>query len=328
MKKLSRIFLAVVISASLLFGINAVSVAGPVKLKAVSFMPVNHPNVYTIKELFDMLNGALKGKIDIDWVGGPEVIPARELLEGVRNNVVQIAIIPTAYYWSVLPECGPRVLIRYKNVMEMRKSGFHDFLIEAHKKVGLRYIGPGMWFTFNMWSKKPIKKIEDLKGMKMRSFFLYDQFQKAMGITPVTIPMPEVYTALERGVVDGVCFPLNGPRETGWTKSLKYVIAHPFYTGDICFHMNLDTWNKLPKDVQDKIEEVTAKKYEPFMTGFAADVEKKEWEMLKKAGVHKVTFSPEEAKRFVDTAYRVKWKEFEKNIPADLLQKLKKLTGN
>lgn len=329
MKKSIYFFLPIFVLASLCFGMSVARAAGPIELKAVSYFPKNHPIMSpTTHEWFRMLNEGLEGTAHIKYVGGPEAIPAREQIEAVRNNVVQIIYLPTAIYKAVIPQAASMVLVRFNNAVEMRKSAYHDFLVERHEKAGVRYLGPGLWAQFHMWSAKPIKKIGDLKGLKMRSFFLYDRFQKALGIAPVTIAIPELYTALERGVVDGFCFPQVGPRESGWTKKVQYIIAHPFYANDVFLLMNLATWNKLPKSAQDKIDEITANKYEPYMTAYAEDLAKKEWGLLAKAGVKKVTFPPEVAKKFVDTAYRVRWEELGEELSADVIQKLKKLTGN
>jgi len=329
MDRSRSIILAAILAGVFFLAATSISVAQPVEIKVVTYFPKNHPLVTpTALKWFDMLNKGLGGKVNIKFVGGPEAVPPREQAEAVRNNMVQMAYTPIAVHRQLVPSAAAMVAVRFKDAMEMRQSPFTDYLIETYEKVGIRYAGPGTWAQFQMWSKKPIKQLADLKGMKMRSFFLYDRFQQALGITPVTIPMSELYTALERGVVDGFCFPQAGPREMGLTKSARYVIAHPFYTNDIVLIMNLGTWKKLSPDVQKKFDEITAKQYEPYMMKYAKDLEDSEWVALEKAGVTKVVFSPAEAKQFVETAYRVKWEEIGEKMSPELLAKLKKITGN
>ena len=329
MKKTIFFLVTVFLLAGFCFGINIASAAGPIKMKAVTFVPKNHPLVNPQgHEGIKMITEALEGTVEIKYAGGPEVIPPREQIEAVRNNVVQIIMTPTAYYASQAPAANTSVLVKFKDAMEMRKSAFHNYLVDVHEQIGTRYMGTVVWGEFYTWSKKPINQLGDLKGMKMRSFFLYDRFQKALGIAPVTMPTGEIFTALERGVIDGFCFPLLGPRVMGLTKSAKYIIPYPFYANDVMFLMNLKTWNKLPKSAQDKINEVTANKYDPYMMDLVNGNAAKEWVELAKVGVKKVNFSSEEARKYVDTAYDVKWKEFGEKMPADLIQKLKKLTGN
>ena len=240
--------------------------------------------------------------------------------------MVQISFIAIAYYGALIPEGHANLLLRYP-LTEYRKHGFYDFLVKRHERIGIRYLGIYLGGNFWMFVQDPVKAPGDLKGKKMRSMFIYDRFLKALGTVPVNVPPAETFTALERGVVDGFCFPLQGPRDKGFTKSTRYIIAQPFYSMDTAIIMNLDAWNKLPKSVQDKIEEISAK-YEPDMVAMCEESEKKEWEELNKAGVKKIIFSPEDAKKFENLAYEVKWEELSEKVPADTIKELKKLTGN
>ena len=74
---------------------------------------------------------------------------------------------------------------------------------------------------------------------------------KGLGGNPVVIPPTEVYAALERNVVDGYCWPAVGIRDWGWQKQTKYIVDPGFYQVPNPLVMNLKTWNKLPKKLQD-----------------------------------------------------------------------------
>jgi len=325
MKKSIYFLLTVFVLLSLCFGINVARAVE--ELKAVSFVATTHPFMTPMgHEWIKRMNENLKDKIRVKYIGGPEAVPTLEQVDAVRNNVVQVGFQAISYYKPLLQEAHTMSVARL-NPTEMRKSGYYDQLVKLHGKIGIRYLGLYHWGQFYMWTKKPVKTTEDLKGIKMRTMSLYDRFQKALGITPVTIPPAEVFTALERGVVDGFCFPLLGPRDEGWTRSAKYLIDHPFYTMDTVVLMNLATWNKLPKATQDKIVEIT-EKFEPDMVTHFNKMFEKEWGLLEKEGVKKVIFSPEEAKKYIDIAYKVKWEEIGEKVPADLLSRLKQLSGN
>ena len=102
----------------------------------------------------------------------------------------------------------------------------------------------------------------------MRTAAKYDKMMKKLGIVPVTIEFGETYTALQRGVVEGFGWPTIGPREWGWLENIKYVIDIPFYARQNTFIlMNLDAWNKLPKDAQEKLIDITMK-FEPEMKAY------------------------------------------------------------
>ena len=324
MKKTSVIiFLAVV------FGILSLNsaLAGEVTFKAVAFIPKNHPLMSQTIVWVDMINKELAGKVKINYVGGPEVIPGLQQVEAVRKGVIDIAFNPTAYYQNILPEGGAFILSKYTPTEERKPGGFYDFMVKRHEKINSRYIGRMLWMPFYLWPKEDVKTLDDLKGIKMRTSALYDRFMKALGIVPVTISAGDTYTALERGTVGGFGWPNMGPRQRGWLEVVDNVIDLPFYgSNNITAVMNLDKWNKLPKDVQDQIIAVTTK-FEQSMFSHFVSAADKEWAELDKAGVNRIKFSEAENKKYIDLAYQVEWDNLAQKVP-DLIVELKKVTGN
>lgn len=301
--------------------------AAETTFKAVAFIPKNHPLMSQTIVWADMINKELAGQVKINYVGGPEVIPGMEQVEAVRKGVLDIAFVPTAYYQNILPEGVAFILSKYTAAEERKPGGFYDFMVKRHEKINTRYLGRVLWMPFYLWPKKDVKKLEDLKGIQMRTSALYDRFMKALGIVPVTIPAGDTFTALERGTVEGFGWPNIGPRQRGWLDVVKNIIDLPFYgSNNVVIVMNLDKWNKLPKAVQDKINAMTAK-YEPIMYGhFKAGVEK-EWTELDKMGIKRIKFSAAENKKYIDLAHQVKWDELAEKVP-DLISDLKRVSGN
>lgn len=294
------------------------------ELKAVCFLPKNHPIAAMTLEWVKRINDYCQGELEIKYMGGPEVIPGLEQVEALRKGVVQVTFSPTAYYQSILPEGVSFTLSRLTPWEERRPGGFYDFMVERHKRINVMYVGRWFHGPFYLWLKNPVETPKDLKGRKLRTTALYDRFMKAVGAVPVTISMPETYTALERGTVEGSGWPLVGPRQYGWTEVCKYVIDHPFYNQNTTILMNLDTWNSLPQFLQEKIKNLTAW-FEPYMVGYFDKEIEMEWKELEKAGVKSIRFSPSDAKSYLDTAYEVEWKALEEKVP-DLVPLLRKLT--
>jgi TRAP-type C4-dicarboxylate transport system substrate-binding protein len=322
-KSASVIFLAV------LFGILSLNSASAeeVTFKAVAFIPKNHSLMSQTIVWVDMINKELAGKVKINYVGGPEVIPGLQQVEAVRNGVIDIAFNPTAYYQNMFPEGGAFILSKYSPTEERKPGGFYDYMVKRHEKINCRYIGRMLWMPFYLWPKKDVKSLDDLKGIKMRTSALYDRFMKALGIVPVTISAGDTYTALERGTVGGFGWPNMGPRQRGWLEVVKNVIDLPFYgSNNITAVMNLDKWNKLPKEVQDQIIMATAK-FEQAMLNHFVSATDKEWVELDKAGVNRIKFSEAENKKYMDLAYQVEWDNLAQKVP-DLIVDLKKVTGN
>lgn len=300
--------------------------AQPMELKGVSFLPKDHRLCAMIPVWISKVNTELKDSIKVNWLGGPEVMPAFEQPEAIRKGIFQVGFIPAAYYGGLLPEADAISLSTYDFKKEREKGGVFDHFVERHKKINMILLGTWLYDPFYLYVRKDIKGIEDLKGLKMRTAAKYDKMMLKLGMVPVTVQFGETYTALQRGVVDGFGWPTIGPREWGWLEYSKYVIDIPFYTRQNTFMvMNLDAWNKLPQKVQDKLVDITVN-YEPEMKAYfdkEIDKEKKEMEKL---GVKRIKFSATETKKYLDATSEAFWEDLEKKVP-DEVKVLKKLMG-
>jgi len=137
--------------------------------------------------------------------------------------------------------------------------------------------GPGILHT-----KKPVTKLEDLKGMKIRSTGTVSKIVGALGGTPVAMPMPETYDALQKGIAEGVMCPMEALQ--GW--KLGEVIKSTTqnfgsaYTIAFFVVMNKDKWNSLSPDVQKVIEQVNEEWIGKHCTS---------WDEIDKAGIEFTT---------------------------------------
>ena len=99
-------------------------------------------------------------------------------------------------------------------------------------------------------NKKPDKL--DFTGLKIRVTPVYKDIVEALGGTAITTAPGEVYTALERGVVDGYGWPVSGIFDLGWDKVTKFRLEPAFYSVEVNVLVNLDTWKSLT-DAQRKV---------------------------------------------------------------------------
>lgn len=325
MKKSLLVMTVLVMAFSVALASSAV--AGPKTLKAVSFLPKNHPLCAMIHVWVDTVNDQLGDVVKIDWVGGGEVIPGFDQAEALRNNTVQVIFNPTAYYAPLLPEGNAFPLSKCPLEEERKPGGFYDFMVERHKRIGMMYLGTWLYDPFYLWINRPVKGLADLKGVKMRTSALYDRFMKKIGIVPVTVPFGETFTALERGLVEGFGWPTLGPADFGWTDNVKYVIDIPFYTRqNTLILMNLAVWNGLDKTVQDRLMDITVK-FEPKMVAYFKDKIVQEWKRYDKMGIQRITFSAEDTRKYLEAAYGAEWEDLAKKVP-ELIDDLKRVTCN
>jgi len=295
-------------------------------LRAISFIPKNDPVLAMANTWVSEVNSKLSGKVRINYVGGPEVITRFQQVEALRTGVIDVVFVPSGDYQDQVPT-SPAFVLSKISPSEERKSGFTDFMVEEHaKRLNSRYLGRMQVSPFYLWTKKEPKSLADLSGLKMRSGVLYDRLMREFGMVPVTINAPEVYTALQSGIVDGFGWPVTGPLKRGWLESTKFVIDLPFYpASNVVALMNLDKWKALPKETQDALTALTAD-FEPRMVKHFDDENEAEWKAIG-SKVTKVKFSDAENKRYLQAAYDVEWKALQERAP-DAVAKLRTMTGN
>lgn len=297
---------------------------GTITLQAISFLPKNHPLAQVIPLWAKRVEESTGGQVRVSWKGGPETIPALEQIEAVRKGLVDVNFNITAYYESMAPETRAFNLSEY-TPWEERENGFYDFMAERHKDNGVIYLG--RWLSqstsFYFWVNKPVQTPADLKGRPMRTQAMYDRYMQKLGIAPVTVEQGEVYTALERGIVEGFGWPILGPRESGWTEKTKYVIDHVLWNQNATILMNPKSWDKLSPDLQQKVMKATAD-FEHDMADYFNTVSDQERAKLQEQGVRFIKFSPEDEKQYVKGAYDVEWEFLQTKVP-ELIPELQKI---
>jgi TRAP-type C4-dicarboxylate transport system substrate-binding protein len=114
--------------------------------------------------------------------------------------------------------------------------------------------GPGILHT----AKTPVKKLEDLQGLKLRATGNSGQLVKTLGGTPVAMSMPDSYQAIQKGVVDGGMYPVETNKGWKMAEVVDYMTeTYPVaYTTTFFVVMNKDRWSELAPDVQQAIRDV------------------------------------------------------------------------
>jgi TRAP-type transport system periplasmic protein len=106
-------------------------------------------------------------------------------------------------------------------------------------------------------AKKPVTKMEDLKGMKIRAASPQIGLTvKALGGVPVSLSPSEIYMAMERGTIDGIITSMGLLQGAKLYDVVKYALWEPLGTGPLMNVINMDLWNKIPPDLQATIQEI------------------------------------------------------------------------
>jgi TRAP-type C4-dicarboxylate transport system substrate-binding protein len=300
--------------AALAAGLIATSAhAQEVTLKAVSSFAEKTQFSRNFERFIDKVNHDGKGKVQINYIGGPRAMPPFEVGNAVRTRVVDIANVTGAYYTNLMPAADGFKLIS-KSTEAQRKDGTFAFIEKLHNdKLHAHYLARQFHnVPFHIYLNKKIDKL-DFTGVKIRVTPVYKDIVEAMGGTTVTTAPGEVYTALERGVVDGYGWPITGIFDLGWQKVTKYRVEPPFYSVEVGVMVNLDSWNSL-NAAQKKVLSDAALWLEGLDRENVAAI-KAERERQAKAGIQGLDFGPAASKAFLKKAHEVGWAAVIKRSP-------------
>lgn len=212
-----------------------------------------------------------------EYYGGSIAKPA-EVLEATETGITDIGIICSVFelakmvphnftYWLPMTSSDQTKLLRAYQKMNKKLPVFQDVLMKNYNQ---RQLGDGllMMSSFQLITSFPVTKLEDLKGKKLGHGGPLLPWLEALGATPVQSNFTEVYTSLELGVYDGYSMPANS------IMTYKIYEVAPYYTvvdfgAEIngYLNINMNTWNKLPKKVQQILDEVG--------TGYSEDLIKR-----------------------------------------------------
>lgn len=328
MEKRSYLFLLIV--GMLVVGLmdmEANAQTKTVTLKGVTAFPRTHIINDYVPEFLEAVNKRTQGRLKINWLGGPEVFPSFDQIHALKAGTIDMIIhFPLSYSKSLMPEADAMGLSQLA-AWEERKSGAFELWSEIlAKKCHAKYLGRYQSLNqFFLYSNKKIEKLGDFKGLNIRVMPLYIPFIKALGANPVTLPPTDIYTSMERGVVDGFIISKPGMTGFGLQEVTKYMIEPGFLQIDPSMVMNLDSWNKIPKDSQDLLMDVI-KDNEYIATMRFQMMARGEDRVMEKAGIKTLHLPSEDAAKFFQITYETTWEYVIKAAP-EYGPKLRKVTS-
>jgi TRAP-type C4-dicarboxylate transport system substrate-binding protein len=295
---------------------QAAFAASPIEMKAVAFLPTATHQTKFFVEFLEEVQKRTQGALKIKFLGGPEVISSVEQVNAVQSGVVQIAMIPPSYYAKRVPAISAKYLVG--SMSEQRKNGFYDILVELTEKADMRFLGEinpneGMYLFTNFMVNNPRT---DFKGKKIRTVETYDRFIEALGAVGVVVPRMDVYSAMERRVINGFYANAVQILQLGLVEVTKYLVYPLMWPGGVWVNLNLDTWKKLPKDLQKALLDTMIekeRKWEPLFDRMDREAIVK----LKEKGVKEIKFPAEDEKWFANLALVKEWEDILKADPVN-----------
>jgi TRAP-type C4-dicarboxylate transport system substrate-binding protein len=279
MKKFFLFFMVATLCVALLPTGALAAEAAPIKLTFSIFFPPTHGQTKAAMDWAKEIEKLTHNKVQITVFPGGTLTKAPQCYSGVVNGISDLGFSLFAYTRGRFPVMAavdlpmgyPNGKVASKVAQEFAKT-FNPEELNDVKVLYLHAHGPGLLHT-----KKPVRKLEDLKGMKIRATGLSAKVVQALGGVPVAMPQGQTYESLKKGVVEGTFGPMEVLK--GWKQAevIKYTTEcySVGYTTTFFVVMNLDKWKSLPADIQ-KIFETVSEKY--------VDVHGKVWDSTDEEG--------------------------------------------
>jgi len=282
-------------------------------LRVVSAFSENTQYVMNLEGFIGKVNAGGKGVVQLNFIGGPKAMPPFEVGNALRTGVVDMALTTGAFYTNIMPEADALKLTQVA-ATELRKNGGHELINKIwNEKANMVYLARIVDYSpFHLYLTKKIDK-PDLSGLKIRITPVYRDFFQALGATVMQTPPGEVYTALERGVVDGYGWPIHGIFDLNWQEKTKYRVDPGFYNAEVSIVVNLDKWKGLTAQQRDLLnrEAMALEAHNDFWKKYNEDEVRRQ----KEAGIQVITFDAAAAKQYYDKAYEVGWASIIKASP-------------
>jgi TRAP-type transport system periplasmic protein len=277
--------------------------AEAIKLSFSTFLPPVHPIAVLEGQLCDEVKKRTNGRVEISYHTSGTLTGPTQIYNGIIQGISDMGMSAVGYTMGrfplseliTLPLGFPSAWVSSKVAGDF----YEKFKPKEYDKLHVLYldgIGPFVIQTV----KKPVKTMEDLKGLKLRGPGVIGDTVRHLGATPVPLEMGDVYEALRRGVLDGILGPMEmlsdwkvGELEKYVTASWKVGNSHVWYLA-----MNKEKWNSLPPDVQKVFTEVAAEvKEKIFVSRNQSDIRGRDF--LKSQGGQIIELSDAESDRWI-----------------------------
>ncbi len=232
-----------------------------INLNYSNFFPAPHKNSVLAEQYCKEIEKRSGGKVKITYFPGGTLTPAAQTYDNVVKGIADIGESCFAYTRGKFPmmetldlPLGYKTGVSATSLANAFYEKYQPKELAEVKVLWLHAHGPGILHT-----KKPVNKLEDIKGMKIRATGQSAKIVQALGGAPVGTTMPETYDALRTGVADGAMAPVESLQGWKWGEVVKSTTQNfgSAYTTGMFIVMNKAKWASLPPDIQKIFTDVS-----------------------------------------------------------------------
>jgi TRAP-type C4-dicarboxylate transport system substrate-binding protein len=278
-----------------------------------------------LNSMIEQIQSRTHGELTIRLhLGGSLPINTTNITQAVSDGVVQMG--DDGYFLGNVPIAGILrlpMLIRTREEYRKAADVMDGYLTKAFEKKGVVVLGQYLYPFQVPFSRKELTKLADIKGQKLRvTSPEQGEFVKRLGGAPVTIGAPEVPSALDRGVVDGVFTASTGGGYT-WKDLLKYNYRFGVNYFNSVLIANREAFDKLSPELQARVREAVAE----TMPSITATMESEEEAVTRKMAADGMIVTPQKPEDVAEAEkiFASYWDEWAKTKGPDAVEALKKV---
>jgi TRAP-type transport system periplasmic protein len=294
----------VLVAIFLILGVFSCAIAADaIKLKAANYLPVTHPMSLLTAWFCDEVKKRTNGRVEIAYYPGGTLLNPVKMYDGVVTGIADMGVSHISYTRGRFPVMEvfeqPHGFPSGWVATQVTTDFYNKYTPKEWSDVQVLYIntsGPLILQT----ATKPVKTLEDLKGLKIRATGQMSDVVKALGAVPIPLEMGDVYDSLRRNVIEGVTVDLSTLKYWKFADVTKYVTAdwqlgtgYTFY-----FVINKNKWNALPDDIKKIFTQVALETKEK-QAALWNDMDIEGGAVFKTAGGQMINLSDAEAAKWI-----------------------------
>ena len=242
--------------------------ASPAEVKSFKLVIHDPSTILTFKQGLPFFKEEVPkrtgGRVQVEMILGGALGGFAEQPDNIKQRVFDMGMLPIGYHpaktplWQVGEMPGITNSIYAHNMALVDLAEHPSMKAELEVRWNQKILFPGSMDTFEILTREPIKSVDDLRGYSIRAIAMASKVLGKLGARVSAIRGPDVYSAMERGVVRGAVFPVD----TFVDRNLHTLADNLVLSGQLGFYfglvtINLDTWKSLPADIQQVILKVS-----------------------------------------------------------------------
>jgi len=288
--------------------------------------PESDKEYVALKPFIEAVEERSNGRLIIKQFPEGSIVPAEEQLSSCREGVIDVSHACGGYWRGIVPvsdvEMGLPFMYKGFRTLDTLNDMLYNFEGEGLARIYREaYEDQAVVYYFGshsitswpiIMSTKPLRSVEDFKGLKIRITGAYADLLKEIGASPMFLPGGELYMALKLGTVDAITWSIDGYLNLNFCEVAKYLNV-PGLSEQMTSHflINLDSWNELPDDLKQIYEECYHNIYIPTLFGMYEECFEEIYKNEKELGYEVIPFPEETLKQMEKIAIEEIWPKIE-----------------